>query len=80
MSTTHTTRGGRRYSDANYIRLRVPANPKRPGSAAHQRFGLYRSGQRVADYLSAGGTRADVRYDSRRGYVRLTRRAPSTQH
>lgn len=53
------------------IRLLVATNPKRPGSAAHDRFACYRDGMTVADYLAAGGQRLDLRYDADHGFIHV---------
>lgn len=53
------------------IRLLAKTNPKRPGSAAHARFQFYRDGMTVADYLTAGGQRLDLRYDADHGFIRV---------
>lgn len=49
----------------------VAPNPKRPGSASYDRFQLWHIGVTVDDYLNAGGRREDVRYDVKRGFVKL---------
>ena len=48
-------------------------NPKREGTAAHARFALYRDGMTVAEFIKAGGTRADLAWDSAasRGLVKI---------
>ena len=53
-----------RYPDTAIITVLSTENPKQKGSAAHGRFELYRSGMTVAEFLSAGGTRADLSWDS----------------
>ena len=55
----------------------TPANPKRPGSNAHARFGTYlamqaakgANGYTVADLLKAGVQPSDLRYNLRHGYI-----------
>ncbi len=49
----------------------VEKNPKRPSGKAHARFEKYMKATTVGDYLSAGGTKADLRYDADKGYLRL---------
>lgn len=58
----------------------VAENPKRPGSASHARFGMYRVGMTVGEYVdlavkNTGVPRAkairDIRWDSAHGYVTL---------
>lgn len=47
----------------------VAHNPKREGSACRARYDLWRVGATIDDYLAAGGTREDVRWDLRQGFV-----------
>lgn len=49
----------------------VIANPKREGSAAHARFALYKEGMTVGEFLKAGGTRADLAWDSKREHIKI---------
>lgn len=48
---------------------RVADNPKKPGSASHMRFALYRVGMTVSEFLAAGGTMGDVKWDAERGFI-----------
>lgn len=50
----------------------IAPNPKRPGSSAHDRFRLYQIGQTLAQYLAAGGSIADVKWDLERKYITVT--------
>jgi hypothetical protein len=56
---------------AQVITLKVKANPKKAGSAAHERFGLYRNGMTVGRAIEAGVWAADVRWDSEHGFIEL---------
>ena len=47
----------------------VQANPKRPSGKAHARFASYMGKATVAEYLEAGGTMADLKYDNAKGYI-----------
>lgn len=60
-----------RYADTQIITVVAEANPKREGSAAHDRFALYRSGMTVADFKTAGGNAADLAYDVKHGHISL---------
>lgn len=51
------------------IRLLVLKNPKRPTAAAYARFELYREGQTVAEFLAAGGTKADLSWDRAHNFI-----------
>ena len=55
------------------ITLRVSENPKKPGSAARERFALYRSGMTVEQALKAGVLPIDLRWDSdpRRQFITI---------
>jgi hypothetical protein len=45
------------------IKQLVAVNPKKPGSASAKRFDLYRKSKTVSDYIAAGGTYGDLRWD-----------------
>lgn len=53
------------------ITLLAAANPKRPGTSAHIRFGYYQTGITVAGFLTAGGTVADLKWDSERKFIKI---------
>jgi hypothetical protein len=59
-----------RTSDPRVI-VKVQPNPKRPGSEAHTRYQFYRVGQTVDEFLAAGGRRADIGWDSHKGFITL---------
>lgn len=46
-------------------------NPKRPSGKAHKRFESYLGAHTVDDYLAAGGTIADLKYDNAKGYLTI---------
>ena len=50
---------------------KVVANPKKKGSKSYDRFELYKEGMTVNDALAAGVLRADIAYDSERGYITI---------
>lgn len=60
-----------RRSDPRKIVWVSETNPKKPGSSAHRKFSLYRVGMTVSEFIEAGGTTADVKWDTERGFVRL---------
>lgn len=60
-----------READTRKIKLLVKENPKREGSASYDRFELYRKAKTVADFVEAGGSTADVRYDEKAGYIQV---------
>ena len=47
----------------------IAPNPKRPGSASAERYSLYIDGMTVAEALSAGITKADIRWDTDKGFI-----------
>lgn len=59
-----------RRSDPRVI-AGVVSNPKKPGSATHARFELYRPGMTVDQVCALGVTTADVRYDVDHGFITL---------
>lgn len=50
----------------------VSENPKRKNSAAHTRFGNYMKAKTVAEFEKFGGTRADLKYDHQKEFVKIT--------
>jgi hypothetical protein len=44
-------------------------NPKKAGSASHARYEAYAGSKTVAEFFAAGGTAADLAWDSKRGFV-----------
>jgi hypothetical protein len=52
------------------IRVLVP-NPKKVGSKAWHRFNLYKDGMTPGEYLRAGGTREDLHWDEKRGFIAI---------
>lgn len=57
--------------DKRKIKLLTKENPKREGSAAYERFELYKSNKTVADFIEAGGSTADLRHDEKAGHIEL---------
>jgi hypothetical protein len=51
--------------------LRVLHNTRAPNTPAHYRFGIFRPGMTIEQFLVRGGTRLDVRIALRRGLVEL---------
>lgn len=58
-------------ADARVISVKIDKNPKREGTAAFNRFELYRDGMTVDQFIAAGGSRIDVSYDVKKGYIEL---------
>ena len=67
------------YPLAARIAVLTDGNPKKPGTASYDRFALYYGAETVENYIAAvvagGGTRAkaraDLRWDSARGFVTI---------
>ena len=72
--TPTTGRRGRpsAFADDMIITKLVDKNPKREGSAAFDRFALYRNGMKVKTFLEKGGSGADLTYDSAHEYISVT--------
>lgn len=58
------------FKDDMKITILVEGNPKRAGAAA--RFALYKKGMTVAEYLAAGGTMADIRWDVKQEFISVS--------
>lgn len=61
------------YPDAAKISVLTEGgkNPKRPGSAAHERFAAYGTGTTVSEALKAGATYADLSWDVGHGFIKV---------
>jgi len=53
------------------VKVLVSENPKREGSASYDRFALYGKGTTVGAFLEAGGTSADLHWDSEHEYISI---------
>ena len=78
MKTTKNTKpestkgdARRTYALTDKIAILVKENPKRTGSAAHDRFTLYSKHKTVESYLAAGGSTADIVYDTKHGFIKV---------
>ena len=58
------------FSSDMKIKVLVEGNPKRAKAA--ERFALYKNGITVAEYLAAGGTMADVRWDVKQEFISVS--------
>lgn len=61
-----------RVLQTDRITVLVP-NPKKVYSKAWYRFGLYSANMTVANFIAAGGTMSDIRFDRERNYISLSR-------
>ncbi len=57
--------------DDAVIRILVDHNPKRRNSRSYGEFTLYKEGMTVSEYLNAGGSRAGIRWDLDKQFIRL---------
>lgn len=62
----------KRKQDDRKITLLSTENPKKPNSKSYERFALYRSGMTVTEFVNAGGTAADVKWDAQRGFINVS--------
>ena len=66
-----------RFPDDAVIKLLKSGNQRRPGTNAHKKYALYRTGMTVADFIAAGKKagvrtgRSGIRTDLRRGNIAL---------
>lgn len=56
-------------TDDRKITLTGTGNPKRKGSKSFKRFALYVKCETVSEYIEAGGRKADLNWDSQRGFI-----------
>ena len=69
MSAPSPTRSRSTYSNDARIRVLVSENPKRPGTASYDRFNLYNSSETVGQFLENGGTKGDLDWDTKKGFI-----------
>lgn len=53
------------------ITLVEKKNPKKPSSGAFHQYEKYKTCKTVGDFLDAGGTSADLNYDSKKGFIKV---------
>ena len=64
-------RGAARRGNDPRVVATVAPNPKKPSSASWARYELYRVGMTVDEFVAAGGTTADVKWDLEKGFITL---------
>ena len=62
-------KGTYKYDRDAKIQIKVPKNPKREGSNGYKRFGLYKTGMTIREFLKAGGKTIDLDWDRERGFI-----------
>lgn len=62
------TRG---YKESQVIKVLVSENPKRPGTEAHKRWGLYAKCKTVGAFLEKGGLQINLRDDASHDYIEV---------
>ena len=62
-------KGTYKYDRDAKIQVVVAKNPKREGSGGYKRFGLYKTGMTIRDFLIAGGKTIDLDWDRERGFI-----------
>lgn len=60
-----------RWQPTDKITVLSKENPKKVGTGAHERFELYKKHNTVEKYLEAGGTRADLNWDSKQKFIKI---------
>lgn len=65
----------RKFSDDMVIHKLVDGNPKRANSAAGKRYSLYREGQTVKAALAAGVWPADLNWDTKQKFIKISKPA-----
>lgn len=65
---------GKRGRKSNFlpdmkIKVLVKENPKREGSASYARFAHYFNSKSVADFIAAGGTYGDIKWDIEHNFI-----------
>lgn len=61
-----------RYLPEMKIKVLVGENPKRDGTQAHKMFALYEKCATVEDFIKKGGSRADLSWDSKHGFIKIS--------
>lgn len=62
-----------RFTTDSVITVVAKENPKRANSAAGKRFALYKSGMTVQQFLDKGGWRADINWDVKQGFIKVSK-------
>jgi hypothetical protein len=62
-------KGTYKYDRDAKIQVVVAKNPKREGSGGYKRFGLYKTGMTIREFLIAGGKTIDLDWDRERGFI-----------
>ena len=57
--------------DNAIIRMLVDHNPKRKGSRSYDEFNLYKDGMTIKGFIKAGGSKASIRWDVNKGFIKL---------
>ena len=57
--------------DNRKIKLLVKENPKREGTAAYDKFALYKTSKTVAEFIEAGGSLSAIKYDSEKQFIEV---------
>lgn len=68
---TPRTVGSKAFPADTKIVVLAAKNPKRPTSASYLRFELYGRNKTVASFVAAGGTYADLKYDTEHAFIKV---------
>ena len=64
-----------KIADAATIAVLAEKNPKREGTKAYSAFSLYRDGMTCAEFIAAGGSKADLSWDRSHGFISISEAA-----
>ena len=69
IKTPSDMTGVKKYDHDARIQVLVPKNPKRVGSGGWKRFGYYKNGITIKEFLAKGGKPIDLDWDRERGFI-----------
>jgi len=68
---TPQKRGAPNFDDKTLEIALREANPKRPDTMSYHRYEAYKKAKTTGEYLTLGGSRADLLYDYKRGFLEV---------
>lgn len=70
-ATAKRTRTSPNFPPDAQVTFLVEENPKREGSKSYGRWTGYAGSATVGDYIAAGGTYGDLKYDAEHGFIQV---------
>jgi hypothetical protein len=61
----------KKFKPEQVVKILADKNPKRPGSATHARFELYKNGMTVKEAIDAGIPPGDLDYDNTHEFIKI---------